>query len=210
MLHCADCGARLTGDTGYYRHRNPCQPFLEAKPELPTRRGRTQGKAYRREWYEAIVGEILSEVELNAHLLTSVVADVAPATEGPDNAAIARVAREREAATARYLRDRDVRALEATMSRLDAEMEDAVRERVVEGVPPATAVRYLGDLCSTWEAADGGPGRQMLAEALFTRIEVRGFRDVTVHLTDAAIANGFGAVLPEQFGISVSGRGERI
>jgi hypothetical protein len=36
------------------------------------------------------------------------------------------------------------------------------------------------------------------------------FRDVTVRLTDEAIANGFGAVLPEQFGISVSGRGERI
>ena len=137
-------------------------------------------------------------VELSAHLLTSVVAGVAPVTEGPDREAIARVAREREAATGRYIRDRDVLALEATMSRLDAEMQDAVRERVVDGVPPATAVRYLRELCSTWEAADGGPGRQMLAEALFKRIEVRGFRDVTVRLTDEAIANGFGAVLPAQ------------
>lgn len=49
----------------------------------------------------------------------------------------------------------------------------------------------------------------MLAEALFKRIDVRGFRDVYVRLTDEAIANGFGAVLPEQFGIPVNGRGER-
>jgi DNA invertase Pin-like site-specific DNA recombinase len=210
MLHCADCGARLTGDTGYYRHRNPCEPFVEAKPDLPTRRGRTHGKAYRREWYEAVVGEILREVELGSHLLTSVVADVAPVTEGPDHAAIARVAREREAAANRYLRDRDMRALEATMSRLDAEMHDALSERVIDGVPAVEAVRYLRELSSTWEAADGGAGRKMLAEALFNRIDVRGFRDATVRLTDEAIANGFGAVLPEQFAISVSGRGERI
>lgn len=49
----------------------------------------------------------------------------------------------------------------------------------------------------------------MLAEALFERIEVRGFREVQLHLTDAAIAHGFGAVISESFGISVSGRGER-
>lgn len=45
MLHCADCGSRLTGDTGYYRHRNACQSFLNARPDLPRRRGRTHGKA---------------------------------------------------------------------------------------------------------------------------------------------------------------------
>jgi hypothetical protein len=49
----------------------------------------------------------------------------------------------------------------------------------------------------------------MLAEALFERIEARGFREVRLHLTDAAIAHGFGAVLPPQFGRSVRGRGER-
>lgn len=210
MLHCADCGARLTGDTGYYRHRDPCRPFLEARPALPKRRGRTHGKAYPREWYEAVVGEILREVEVSARLLTSVVAKVAPTTQGPDLVAAARVARGREAATDRYIRDRDVRALEAAMSRLDAELRDAMRERVVDGVPPAEAVRYLRELCATWEAADGGPGRRMLAKALFERVDVRGFRDVTVQLTDEAIAHGFAAVLPEQFGISVSGRGERI
>lgn len=49
----------------------------------------------------------------------------------------------------------------------------------------------------------------MLAQALFERVKVRGFREVTVHLTDEARAYGFGAVLPKRFGISVSGRGER-
>jgi hypothetical protein len=76
-------------------------------------------------------------------------------------------------------------------------------------VPADVAVRYLSDLTGTWAAADGGQGRKMLAEALFERIEVRGFREARLHLTDAAIAYGFGAVLPESFRISVSGRGER-
>jgi hypothetical protein len=95
------------------------------------------------------------------------------------------------------------------MTRLDAEERVAMRERVVEGVPPADAVRYLRELGPTWEAADGGTGRQMLAQALFERVEVRGFREVTLRLTDAALAHGFGAVLPERVGMSVSGRGER-
>ena len=49
----------------------------------------------------------------------------------------------------------------------------------------------------------------MLTEALFSRVDVRGFKEVTLRLTDEAAAHGFGAVLPAQFGISVSGRGER-
>ena len=80
----------------------------------------------------------------------------------------------------------------------------------MDGVPPAEAVRYLRELVRTWEAADGGSRRRMLAQALFERVKVRGFREVTVHLTDEARAYGFGAVLPKRFGISVSGRGERI
>ena len=76
-------------------------------------------------------------------------------------------------------------------------------------MPAAEAVGYLRDLGGTWAAADGGQGRKMLTEALFERIDVRGFRKAQLHLTDAAIAHGFGAVLPGNFGISVSGRGER-
>ena len=125
-------------------------------------------------------------------------------------ARIARIARERQAATAKYLRDRDTDALEAAMTRLDEEEREASEEKVEDGVPAAEAVRYLKELGRTWSAADGGKGRKMLAEALFERIEVRGFREARLHLTDAAIAHGFGTVLPERLRISVSGRGERI
>ena len=92
----------------------------------------------------------------------------------------------------------------------DEEEQEAKEEKVEDGVPAAEAVRYLRDLSETWAAADGGQGRKMLAEALFERIEVRGFREARLHLTDAAIAHGFGAVLPESFAISVSGRGESV
>jgi hypothetical protein len=50
----------------------------------------------------------------------------------------------------------------------------------------------------------------MLAEALFERIDVRGFREATLRLTDTAIAHGFAAVIPERLELTVGyGRGER-
>ena len=155
------------------------------------------------------MGEVLSEVALEAHLATRFVGEVTPTRRGPDKLTLARIARERDAATAKYLRDRETDVLEAAMARLDEEEREAKEEKVEDGVPADEAVRYLKDLGGTWAAADGGKGRKMLAEALFERIEVRGFREVRLHLTDAAIAHGFGAVLPERLAISVSGRGER-
>ena len=74
-------------------------------------------------------------------------------------ARIARIARERQAATAKYLRDRDTDALEAAMTRLDEEEREANEEKVEDGVPAAEAVRYLRDLGGTWAATDGGQGR---------------------------------------------------
>jgi hypothetical protein len=159
MLHCADRGVRLTGDTGYYRHRDPCPSFVAAKPDLPPRPGRTYGKAYRRELYEDVVGEVLSDVALNADLVTRVVGEVTPSRQGPDRLNLARIARDREAATRKYLGDRDTDALEAAMTRLDEEERVAREERVEDGVPAADAVRYLKDLGGTWAAADGGRGR---------------------------------------------------
>ena len=49
--------------------------------------------------YEAVVAEVLSEVKLNAKLLTTVVGAVAPSHQGPDRVALARVSRQRDAAT---------------------------------------------------------------------------------------------------------------
>jgi hypothetical protein len=46
--------------------------------------------------------------------------------------------------------------------------------------------------------------------ALFDRIDVLGMREATVHLSAHAVRHGLAAVLPAEFGIPVSGRGERI
>jgi hypothetical protein len=111
---------------------------------------------------------------------------------------------------ARYLKDRDSGALDASMHRLDAQ-EQAMRERAVpDEVPAEVAVGYLRELNKTWQEAEGGQGRALLAQALFERIDVLGMKEATVYLTEHASRHGFGAVLPEEFGISVSGRGERI
>lgn len=210
-LHCAACGRRLTGDTGYYRHRNVCLPFVAAQPPgADPGRGRSGGHAYPMELYEQIVEGLLGEVALRAPTLAAAVGSVVPAPAGPDEADLARVARERERATARYLRDRDTAGLEATMRLLDAEEARARDVRSDDGVPADVAVRYLRELPLTWAKAEGGVGRQRLADALFDRIDVLGLREATVLLSADAVRHGFADVMPEQVTISVSGRGERI
>ncbi len=110
---------------------------------------------------------------------------------------------------ARYLRDRDTAALDATMRRLDGEEAAARQPRVEEGVPADVALRYLRELPETWARRPEARGAQLLADALFERIEVLGLREATAHLSEHAVRHGLAAVLPEEFGISVSGRGER-
>jgi hypothetical protein len=95
------------------------------------------------------------------------------------------------------------------MRRLDAQ-EQAIRERAMpDEVPAEVASGYLRELSKTWQEAQGGQGRALLAQALFERIDVLGFEEATVTLTEHASRHGFGAVLPAEIGISVSGRGER-
>jgi DNA invertase Pin-like site-specific DNA recombinase len=209
MLHCAACGRRLTGDTGYYRHRDVCAPFVEARP---SRRGpgRVYGHAYRREIYEQIVEALLAEASIGAGAIAGVVAEVARGDRGRDDDTSERIARERERAMARYLRDRNADALDRTMSQLDREQAAAATEPSTEGIPADVAVQYVRKLPETWRKAEGGPGRQLLASALFDRIDVLGLRDATVHLSDHAVRHGLAAALPEVVGISVNGRGERI
>jgi DNA invertase Pin-like site-specific DNA recombinase len=210
-LHCAACGTRLTGDSGYYRHRNVCPAFVAARPP-GTRpgRGRSAGYAYPMALYEQVVEGILGQAALAAPTLAAVVGAVVPHATGPDPAASARIAREREQAMARYPRDRDSAALDTTMRRLDAEATRAREPREDQGVPADVAVRYLQELPLTWAKAAGGTGRQLAADALFERIEVLGLREATAHLSEHAVRHGLAAVLPEEFGLSVSGRGERI
>jgi DNA invertase Pin-like site-specific DNA recombinase len=210
MLHCASCGKRLTGDTGYYRHREPCPAFVEARPVAARTRGRWNGHAYRKELYEEIVEGLLREIALGAGSMTRVVGALNASESTPDRRELDRIERERARATAAYLRDRDTARLETRMQELDRAAEATRSPRGAETVPADVAVRYLRDLPATWKAAEAGPGRQMVASALFSRIEVLGLQQATVHLTDHAVRHGIAAALPGEVGISVSGRGERI
>jgi DNA invertase Pin-like site-specific DNA recombinase len=211
MLHCAACGDRLIGDTDYYRHKAVCADFAAATPDWPSSwHGRRDGKGYRRHLFEAVIAKVLERVSLAADTLTAVVGLVAAPPAAPDRLALARIEQDRDAALGRYRRDRDSGALDRTMARLDGEERKAREVRQAAGVPADVAVRYLRDLATTWRKAEGGSGRRMLAEALFERIEARGFREATLRLTDTAIAHGFAAVIPERLELTVGyGRGER-
>ena len=81
------------------------------------------------EWYDDMVGSALGRVATSAKLMTAVMPKAVsghPAVG--DTFTLARIERDREVATTRYRRDRDVGALEAAMKRLDTE-EWEVRER---------------------------------------------------------------------------------
>jgi hypothetical protein len=160
--------------------------------------------------YEDAIGTVLDQVALGAASLTHVIGMVAAPPSSADELALARIERERQDAWARYLTNWDSRALDEAMTRLDTDEREARRPREVEGVPADVAVRYLRELSTTWHKADGGPGRRMLAEALFSRIEVPGGLEATIHLTDAAVAHGFAAAIPDRLDVTVGyGRGER-
>ncbi len=209
MLHCAACGKRLTGDTGYYRHREPCPPFVAARAEHRGR-GQSPGHAYRRELYEQIVEELLAEASLGARAIAGVVDQVSKAAPRLDRSVLDRIARERERAMTGYLRDRDPETLERTMVRLDQEQSAAENRNSPETIPADVAIRYVQNLPETWRTAEGGPGRQLLASALFDRIDVLGIQEAIVHLSAHAVRHGLATALPAEVGILVSGRGERI
>jgi hypothetical protein len=69
---------------------------------------------------------------------------------------------------------------------------------------------YLRSLPSLW--ADAGPdGHQALAAALFTKLEVEGYRKMTYELTPDAVELGPQTALPEvsRLGFGEFGPGER-
>jgi DNA invertase Pin-like site-specific DNA recombinase len=209
QLHCAACGTRLTGDTGYYRHRQPCQAFVEAAPASKPRRGRTNGHAYAMDSYEGIVDGLLGKVTLDAAQLAAVVAYNAQPAPGSAQPELDRISRERQRALDRYLKDRDAARLGETMTTLDRDQAAIQAPKPAEPVPADVAVAYLRELPKTWARAKGGQGRAMLATALFDRIDVLGMREATVHLSAHAVRHGLAAVLPAEFDSPVNGRGER-
>jgi DNA invertase Pin-like site-specific DNA recombinase len=207
MLRCSSCGRRLIGDTGRYRHTDPCAAFVGAfRRPSPRTRGQhrlTAGQSYAASEYEALVREILGRVSLGAETI----AEVMTGADSPqvDRLALARLERERSDVLARYRRDRDSARLEAEMARLD-ELEHQARESGPDvPLPPGEAVHFLRNLPALWEAAPAS--RRGLAESLFERIEVLGLARMHVEPTAAAIRRG----LAEAFsrGTHGYGRGER-
>lgn len=196
MLYCAACGRHVTGQQNRYRHnfacaawraaRPPVAPGLEARPS-----DRFAGLSYSADLYEDIARRALGHVSASAHLCAAVVAGLHAEAAGPDPEVVAGIERAREAALGRYRRDRDSRALDAAMARLDAEEAEA-RARVDEGPTAADAAEYLGNLARLWDEAEGS-GRKLLAEALFERVEVLGVREVRIRPTAAAARHGWAA-----------------
>ncbi len=201
MLECAACGQRLIGDSGRYRHRDPCPDFEAAvnQPRRPVRgqHNRVPGRSYVQGAYEQIVPLVLERVRLGADDIAATVAlyQEAGETGEMDTVALARIERERDRALTRYRRTRDAAELEATMRRLDAE-EQAARHAVDRApLTPAEVVAYLRDLPRLW--ADGQPeARRELAEALFARVRALGVRRIEIEPTEAAVEHG----LAEAFG----------
>ena len=116
-----------------------------------------------------------------------------PDPEGGDELALARIKRERDHAALRFVRDRDLGRLEATMARLDAEAEAAV-VRPARMPTAAEARAHREELPNLW-AKTSAAGRHAIAEAAFERIDVLGVTDYTFTLTATAKAQGWEAAL---------------
>ncbi len=108
------------------------------------------------------------------------------------------------------MRDRDAAALAEAMAALDREEAAIQAPADVEAVPADKAVEYLRELPRTWARARGGKGRQLLASALFDRIDVLGLQEMAFTLSAHAARYGVGAVLPGELRLPANGRGERI
>ena len=125
-LCCAGCGRYLFGDVGRYRHPPPtCEGFLAAKPVVRCRRARNRdgvdtrikGHCYPQEWYEDAVGELLGKVgDLDDGAMTEIVRLYGEGLAKPDELTLARIEREREEASQRLAKTRDVAAWQATMA----------------------------------------------------------------------------------------------
>ena len=160
------------------------------------------------------MGELLGKVgNLDEGAMTEVVRLYSKGLAKPDELTLARIEREREEASQSLAKTRDVAAWQATMARLDAEQQVARQPRQQQRMAPDEVVAYLRSLPSLW--ADSGPeGRQALASALFTKLEVEGYTKMRYELTPDAVTLGLGAAVPAQTETGGHtggfGRGERI
>lgn len=141
-LRCLSCHRFLYGDTGRYRHPSPtCETFRAAVPLVRRQRteahdARVKGHSYPQAWYEDAIGALLGRVgALDDATLAEVVRLHAAHRPGADESVLARIGREREAATRKLAQTRDVVAWQAAMGRLDA------AEALARQAPAAPASR---------------------------------------------------------------------
>lgn len=216
LLMCGACGRRLTGHVGRYRHVDACPSFKAAAPR--TRRafsrsydGRLRGESYPAAWYDSMVGAALRHVAVSAKLMTETMpkALAADAMKG-DEFTRSRIERDRQAAITRFMLERDVADLQATMARIDAE-ESQARERVSGQVTTEWARHYLENPSELWNDTEPA-GQRAIAGATFDRIEAMGL-DLVIHPSAEAERYGWSQAFgsgPLVCSISQSGRGERI
>ena len=132
-----------------------------------------RGESYKVGVYEQAIGRAFEHVAVSSRLKVDAVAIARrPDPEGGDDLALARITRERDRAALHFARDRDIGALEATMTRLDAEAAAAV-VRPSRIPTPAEARAYLEELPTLW-AKTSDARRHAIAEATFERIDVLG------------------------------------
>jgi hypothetical protein len=172
---------------------------------------RAKGHSYPQDWYEDAIGGLLGKLgDLDDTVMTEVVKQYGEDADRPDEVTLARIEREREEASQRLAKTRDVAAWQATMARLDAEQQVAKQPRQARRLEPVEVVAYLRSLPALWK--DAGPeGRQALATALFTKLEVEGYVKMTYELTPDAVELGLDRALPARFTLEEGGcgRGER-
>jgi hypothetical protein len=193
MLFCGACGRHLIGQSARYRHNFPCSDWLAAGRPAPrvfrnAKDKRHKGVSYPAEAFEGIVRQALRHVSANADLAGAVLGRLGADETGPDPVTLARIERDREAAMARYRRDRDPGALEATMRALD-QQEQGARGATPEGPTSEEATEFLRNLPGLWDQAEPS-GRKLLAEALFERIDVLGAGKAKQHPSASAQAQG--------------------
>jgi DNA invertase Pin-like site-specific DNA recombinase len=218
LLFCGACQQRLTGHGGRYRHVDACATFRAAAPRAKRAfsrnyDGRVRGQSYSSACYDDLVGAALGKAAVSAKLMTATMPKALssdPAENGVDLFTSARLERDRRAATDRYMRNRDVLQLQATMARLDAEERQA-EDRGSSEVTPEKAKHYLENLSELWNETEP-EGQRAIAESAIDHIEAVGLDlliDPSAEAERYGLAEAFGSE-PLVCSISQSGRGERI
>ncbi|HLA65196.1 MAG TPA: recombinase family protein [Candidatus Saccharimonadales bacterium] len=193
MLACAACGRGLVGDSGRYRHLDPCAAFTAARPRSAYRNRlhRVPGHSYRRSVYEDLVPLVLRKVALSLDAVD--LSRAAELWQAPapmvDELALRRLEADRDRVLARYREHRDPARLEADMARLDEREAAAKAAHDVSAPDWSEALQLLRDVPAMWADRDADDlDRRRLAIELFSSVEALGARRTTWNFRSGAQA----------------------